>query len=75
MNIKELIKKFKQEFSLSDIHECQINQDDSGKTLDVSVPYYEAKEMRKKLPRRWKKLRVLVMYKPVEERNEDEWTL
>tara|TARA_R110001583_G_scaffold19686_3_gene76806 strand:- start:410 stop:637 length:228 start_codon:yes stop_codon:yes gene_type:complete len=75
MNIKELIKKFKQEFSLSEIHECQINQDDSGKTLDVTVPYYEAKDMRKKLPRRWNKLRVLVMYVPFEEHNEDEWTL
>jgi len=39
------------------------------------VPYYEAKEMRKKLPRRWKKLRVLVMYKPVEQHGEDEWAL
>ena len=75
MNIKELIKKFKQEFSLSEINDCQINQDDSGKTLDVTVPYYEAKDMRKKLPRRWNKLRVLVMYVPFEEHNEDEWTL
>ena len=75
MNIKELIKKFKQEFTLSEFHECQINQDDSGKTLDVTVPYYEAKDMRKKLPRRWNKLRVLVMYVPFEEHNEDEWTL
>ena len=75
MNIKELIKKFKQEFSLSDIHDCQINQDDSGKTLDVTVPYYDAKKIRKKLPRRWKKLRVLVMYKPVQELDEDEWAL
>jgi hypothetical protein len=75
MNIKELIKKFKQEFSLSEDCECQINQDDSGKTLDVSVPYYEAKDVRKRLPRRWKKLRVLVMYRPKEEHNEDEWAL
>jgi hypothetical protein len=75
MNIKELIKKFKQEFTLSEIHECQINQDDSGKTLDVTVPYYEAKDMRKKLPRRWNKLRVLVMYVPFEEHDEDEWAL
>ena len=75
MNIKELIKKLKQEFTLSEIHECQINQDDSGKTLDVTVPYYEAKDMRKKLPRRWNKLRVLVMYVPFEEHDEDEWML
>jgi hypothetical protein len=75
MNIKELIKKFKQEFSLSEDCDCQINQDDSGKTLDVTVPHYEAKEMRKKLPRRWKKLRVLVMYRPKEKHNEDEWAL
>jgi len=75
MNIKELIKKFKQEFSLSEIHDCQINQDDSGKTLDVTVPQAEAKDVRKKLPRRWKKLRVLVMYKPKSEPSEEEWTL
>jgi len=75
MNIKELIKTFKQEFSLSEDCDCQINQDDSGKTLDVIVPYYEAKEIRKKLPRRWKKLRVLVVYKPKSELSEEEWTL
>ena len=75
MNIKELIKKFKQEFSLSEDCDCQINQDDSGKTLDVTVSYCEAKEVRKKLPRRWNKLRVLVMYVPFEEHDEDEWVL
>ena len=75
MNTTELIKKFKQEFSLSDIHECQINQDDSGKTLDVTVPHYDAKDVRKRLPRRWKKLRVLVMYKPIYEKVEDEWAV
>ena len=75
MNIKELIKKFKQEFSLNEDCDCQINQDDSGKTLDVMVPQSEARNARKNLPRRWKKFRVLVMYRPEKQIDEDDWLL
>jgi len=75
MKIKQLMNKFKEEFSLSEDCECEINQDDGGKTLDVLVPQAEAKEVRARLPRRWKKLRVLVMFKPKSEFAEDEWEI
>ena len=73
MKLKELIEKFTQEFSLSEEYEIGINQDDSGKTLDVLVPQSDAKDVRKKLPRRWRKLRVLVMFKPKSEYSSEEW--
>ena len=73
MNLKEMISKFIQEFSLSEEYEIEINQDDGGKTLDVIVPQAYAKDARKKLPRRWRKLRVLVMFRRKREFVEDEW--
>lgn len=71
MNLKEMISKFIQEFSLSEEYEIEINQDDGGKTLDVTVPQAYAKDARKKLPRRWRKLRVLVMFRRKREFVED----
>ena len=67
MNIKELIKKFKQEFSLSEDYECELNQDDAAaKHVDVMVPQYEAKETQEKIYHVVGKSndRVLVIYRP-----------
>ena len=58
---QKILKKFKKEFPLSRNYEYSVGADDAGRTIDVHLPSSKhAKKVRKKLPMRYKGLRVIV---------------
>ena len=72
MNKKKLIKKFKEEFLLSNKYEYELGKDECGKTLEILLPREHAKKVRKRIPRWYNKYRTIIKFKTIRKKEDDE---
>ena len=72
MKGKKLIKKFKEEFLLSDKYEYEIGKDDCGASLEVMLPREHAKKVRKKVPDWYKGHRTIIKYRIIIKKEDEE---
>ena len=69
---KKLIEEFQKEFVVSKKYEYFFAKDACGKSIDIMLPKHHAARVKKKLPRRWKGYRILIMFRDVDEKEDDE---
>jgi hypothetical protein len=72
MSGKKLIKKFKEDFLLSDKYEYEIRQDDCGATLEVMLPKEHAKKVRKKVPDWYKGHRTIIKFRTIKKKEKED---
>jgi len=69
---RNLIEEFQKEFVVSKKYEYTFGKDVCGKSIDIMLPKHHAPRIRKKLPRRWKGYRILIMFRDVDKKEEEE---
>tara|TARA_B100001123_G_C14936457_1_gene877857 strand:- start:496 stop:741 length:246 start_codon:yes stop_codon:yes gene_type:complete len=69
---RKLIEEFQKEFVVSNKYEYSFGKDVCGKSIDIMLPKHHAARVRKKLPRRWKGYRILIMFRDVDKKEEEE---
>ena len=72
MKKDKIIKEFQEEFDLGEKYEYDFNKDVCGRTIEVLVPQDDAKRIRSKLPRWWRKYRTIVKYRDKLKKEDDE---
>ena len=69
---KKLVEEFQKEFVVSKKYEYSFGKDVCGKGIDIMLPKHHATRMRKKLPTRWNGYRILIMFRDVDEKEDEE---
>ena len=69
---QKLVDELQREFVLSNKYEYTFGKDVCGKSIDILLPRLHANRIRKKLPRRWKGYRILIMFRDVNEKEDEE---
>ena len=69
---QKLVEELQREFVLSKKYEYSFGKDVCGKSIDILLPKHHALRIRKKIPRRWKGYRLLIMFKDVEKKEDEE---
>ena len=72
MKKDKIIKKFQEEFVLSNKYEYSFDKDVCGRTIEIIVPKSHAKRIRLKLPRWWREYRTIVKFREESNKEDDE---
>ena len=71
-SLRKLNEEIQKEFVVSNKYEYSFGKDVCGKSIDIMLPKHHAARVRKKLPRRWKGYRILIMFRDVDKKEEEE---